>query len=238
MLARPFALFAGLALASLRARPTTPRRSPSRRRRRGRRKRRGGTSGSAGAGAGGSGAGGAATPTPGSYSLAFTTSAGKEDPLVPVLKMQKSETGEVLVTGWKWTEAHLHHWAVYQTTADVPAGRRSDHTIRLLHSGCDEVRPAGRPAPAARGRGRRGELPPRAGFSFASEEIVLVQAHTVNVTAADVQAALGLELRIGQPQAMQTPARAHPVLRSVHLRPPAAGSDRADALQDTAPTSP
>src|SRR3954467_5808797 len=68
-------------------------------------------------GSGGSG-GGAATA---SFSFQFTTPPGQETHFCQSARLPKTDSGDVLVTGYTWKWDLLHHWALYRTTGDLPS---------------------------------------------------------------------------------------------------------------------
>src|SRR4051794_7826546 len=64
--------------------------------------------------------GGTGGAPPAKYSFAFTTAPGQETHWCQYVKLPKGDGAEVIVNGYTWSWADMHHWALYRTTADLP----------------------------------------------------------------------------------------------------------------------
>lgn len=133
-----------------------------------------------------------------SYAFDFTTSSGQETHWCQYVKLPKATTSEVLVTGYTWTWENMHHWALYRTTPDLPAGVSFDKPFDCFQPGAMQY---AEPASLVLAGGAVGAqtFPEGTGFGFKPEDVVIVQAHTVNTTAADVHAKLEVTLDLGDP---------------------------------------
>ncbi|MFT3776345.1 MAG: hypothetical protein QM820_64195 [Minicystis sp.] len=144
-------------------------------------------------GGGGSGGSGTGTSTQ-HYSLQFTTKSGQETHWCQYARMPEGDGKEVVVTGYDWTWENMHHWALYRTTADLPANVSFDEPFDCFAPGAMEH--AG-PASLALGGTATGTLdfPSGTGFTFKPGEVVIFQAHTVNTSASDVTAKFEVDVK-------------------------------------------
>src|SRR5262249_25106104 len=119
------------------------------------------------------------------------------------VKLPKSTTGEVLVTGYEWQWSGLHHWALYRTTSDLPADVSFDQPFDCFQPGAMQY---ATPASLVLAAGATGEqsFPEGTGFSFKPEEVVIVQAHTLNTTPDELHATLSVTLDLGDATSVQS----------------------------------
>jgi hypothetical protein len=137
-------------------------------------------------------------PSGAHYTFTFTTAPGKETHYCQYMKMPESPSGEVLVTGYDWTWQDMHHWGLYRTTSDLPAGVSLDTPFDCFAPGAMKYA-----APAAlqlaAGDVREQSFPEGTAFAFKSGEIVVFQAHTLNTTTADIHPSIDLTVKLGDP---------------------------------------
>jgi hypothetical protein len=130
------------------------------------------------------------------YSFAFITAPGQETHWCQYVKLPKGDGAEVLVTGYQWSWADMHHWALYRTTSDLPADVSFDQPFDCFAPGGMKY---AEPASLVLAGGATGDqtFPAGAGFGFKSEEVVIVQAHTLNTTMAETHPTLDVTLALG-----------------------------------------
>lgn len=154
---------------------------------------------------GDSGGGGAAPDTQDAhYSFTFTTAPGEETHWCQYMKMPESKSGDILVTGYQWTWQYMHHWSLYRTTSDLPSNVSLDEPFDCFAPGGMKY---AAPASLALGGDAVGEqsFPEGTGFGFKPGEIVIIQAHTLNVTTSDLHPTIDLTVKLGDP--VKTPNR-------------------------------
>src|SRR4051794_29568649 len=61
---------------------------------------------------------GAVSPT--SLSFAFHTEAGLETHWCQYIRLPKWPSPQEMLTGYRWKQDAMHHWAFYRTTPDLP----------------------------------------------------------------------------------------------------------------------
>lgn len=148
-----------------------------------------------GAGSGGSGPADATTH----YEFTFTTHAGEETHWCQYARMPQGDGQEVVVTGYTWDWQNMHHWALYRTTADLPANVSFDEPFDCFAPGGMKY---AAPASLVLGAGAHGSqaFPAGTGFGFKPGEVVIFQAHTLNTTSADVEAKMDIGVDTAPPK--------------------------------------
>jgi hypothetical protein len=138
---------------------------------------------------------------PGSYTLSFTTDPGQETHWCQYVRLPKGTADEVMLTGYRWKWEAMHHFALYRTTADLPADVSTDKPFDCFAPGGGKyMQPAAMTLEGeAEGQTTFG---PGTGFGLKSEEIVVVQAHTLNTTQAPIQPKIELQLDLADPSAV------------------------------------
>ena len=138
-----------------------------------------------------------------SHSFSFTTLPGQETHWCQYLRLPRSASAEVLLTGYQWTWSGLHHWSLYRTTGELPADLDVDHPFDCFapggmdHASAAALLIAGDPSGESR-------FPPDMGFALRSEEVVLVQAHTINPTSDVQNPTLDIHLALANPADVTT----------------------------------
>jgi hypothetical protein len=157
-----------------------------------------------GAGAGGGGVGGAGGAAPAQYALKYMTQPGEETHWCEYRKMPKSESSELLVSGVDWSWGAAHHWGLYRLVPNAPLADLP------LNQPFDCFNPTGAMQYAQFSSAflqgeAQGEIsfPEGTAFPFQSEEIVIFQTHTINTTAAPVEATLDVSFRVADPAKVQ-----------------------------------
>lgn len=134
-------------------------------------------------------------PKPGTehYSFAFTTAPAEETHWCQYTRMPDGGGKGVGVTGYTWSWTNMHHWALYKTTPDLPADVKLDEPFDCFAPGGMKY---ASPGSLVLGGGEKGEqtFPEGTGLTFAPNEIVIFQAHTVNATAADLKVTLDVDV--------------------------------------------
>ena len=147
----------------------------------------------------GGGAGGnAPSDTVETRSFKFTTAPGQETHWCQYMRAPKGDGAEAVVTGYSWAWKNMHHWALYRTTKDLPSDISFDEPFDCFAKGAMDHAEIGSLVLAG---GETGEqmFPEGVGFGFKSEEVLVFQAHTLNVTNADVEASIDVDLHVGDP---------------------------------------
>jgi len=150
-------------------------------------------------GGGGSGGAGAAPGTSTQrYSLAFTTAPGQETHWCQYARMPEGDGKDLVVTGYEWTWENMHHWALYRTTADLPADVSFDEQFDCFAP--DGMKYAA-PGSLVLGGGAKGSLafPEGTGFGFKPGEVVIFQAHTLNTSMSDIKATIDVDVKSADP---------------------------------------
>lgn len=139
-----------------------------------------------------------------SYSFAFTTPSGQETHWCQYTKLPEGDGTGVSITGYTWSWANMHHWALYRTTSDLPADVKLDEPFDCFEAGALKY---AQPASLVLAAGDSGEqvFPEGTGFAFEAGEIVVVQAHTVNTSAGDLKATLDVSLKTADPASVPNP---------------------------------
>jgi hypothetical protein len=138
------------------------------------------------------------------YTFSFTTAPGQETHWCQYMKMPERESGDVLVTGYRWSWQNMHHWALYRTTKDLPANVSLNEPFDCFAPGAMKY---AAPASLQLGAGATGDqsFPEGTGFGFEPGEIVVFQAHTLNTSSADLHPTIDLTVKLGDPA--KTPNR-------------------------------
>ncbi len=138
------------------------------------------------------------------FALKYTTAAGQETHWCEYKKLPKSASGEVLVSGAKWSWKNAHHWAIYRLQpgtpiADLPLDKPFDCFNPLgamkyaqFSSAFLQAEPSGETS-----------FPAGTAFPFASDEIVILQTHAINTTAAPIDISVDLQLKVSDAAAVQ-----------------------------------
>lgn len=158
------------------------------------------TGGTGGAGGGGPGP----ETTKVDYSFQFTTPSGEETHWCQYTRLPEGDGSGVSITGYSWTWENMHHWALYRTTPDLPADVPLDQPFDCFQPGAMKY---AQPASLVLAAGDAGEqmFPEGTGFTFQPGEIVIFQAHTVNVTSGDLPISLEVTLDTVDPSAVPNP---------------------------------
>jgi hypothetical protein len=129
--------------------------------------------------------------------LHYTTQPGQETHWCEYKKLPASPTGEVLIGGAKWSWQNAHHWALYRVLPNAPLAELA------LDQPFDCFAPLGamkwaQPASALLQAEPTGEtaFPDGTAFPFKSEEIVIVQTHSINTTTKPIDVTLNLQLKV------------------------------------------
>ena len=132
------------------------------------------------------------------YDLQFTTAAGQETHWCQYARMPQGDGKDVVVTGYDWSWENMHHWALYRTTANLPANVSFDQPFDCFQPGGMAY---AAPASLVLGGGAQGDLtfPEGTGFGFAPGEVVIFQAHTLNTTAAPLVAKIDVGVHTADP---------------------------------------
>jgi len=138
-----------------------------------------------------------------SHSFSFTTPPGQETHWCQYLRLPKSESGELLLTGYQWTWSGLHHWSLYQTVGELPTDLDVDHPFDCFAPGGMDHASAAALLIAGDPSGER-SFPPDTGFALHSEEVVMVQAHTINPTSVVQNPTLDIQLALANPRDVTT----------------------------------
>jgi hypothetical protein len=138
---------------------------------------------------------------PGAYTLSFTTDPGQETHWCQYVRLPKGTTNEVMLTGYRWRWEAMHHWALYRTTPDLPQDVRTDQPFDCFAPGGGKYM---QPAALTLEGDPEGHITYGEGLGFAlkSEEIVVVQVHTVNATQAPIKPTLALQLDLADPSSV------------------------------------
>lgn len=131
-------------------------------------------------------------------SFKFTTAPGQETHWCQYMRAPKGVGKEAVVTGYSWSWQNMHHWALYRTTADLPADVSFDEPFDCFAPGAMKYAEIGSLVLAG---GETGEqmFPEGTGFGFQSEEVLVFQAHTLNTTDKDIEASIDVQLHVGDP---------------------------------------
>lgn len=138
-----------------------------------------------------------------SHSFFYTTPPGQETHWCQYMRLPKGDAGEVLLAGYQWTWTGLHHWSLYRTVGELPPDLDFDHPFDCFapggmdHASAASLLIVGDPSGESM-------FPPNTGFSLRSEEVVLVQAHTINPTTAVQNPTLDVRLDLANPQEVTT----------------------------------
>lgn len=144
------------------------------------------------------GAGGSSGGTVDARSFAFTTHPGQETHWCQYMRAPKGDGKEAVVTGYSWSWENMHHWALYRTTKDLPSDVSFDEPFDCFEPGAMKYAEIGSLVLAGGDQGEQ-MFPEGVGFGFKSEEVLIFQAHTLNVTSADVQATIDVDFHVGDP---------------------------------------
>jgi hypothetical protein len=138
------------------------------------------------------------------YSFAFTTAPGAETHWCQYTKLEDVDATGTAVTGFSWKWTNMHHWGVYQTTADLPANVELDKPFDCFEK--DAMKYA-QPGALILGGGATGEqkFPEGTGFTFKPGEIVIFQAHTVNPSSDPLDVTLDVDLATAAPADIPNP---------------------------------
>lgn len=156
------------------------------------------------------GSGGEATGKTGlELSFAFTTPAGEETHWCQYTRLPSGvDAGSagrgVSVKGYTWTWSNMHHWALYRTLPTLPADVELDKPFDCFAPGGMKHAAAGSLVLAGMAGGEQ-KFPEGTGFAFKPDEIVIVQAHTLNVTGGPIEAKLDVALDTVDPGEVPNP---------------------------------
>jgi Copper type II ascorbate-dependent monooxygenase, C-terminal domain len=130
------------------------------------------------------------------YALAYTTPASQETHWCEYRKMPKSDSGDVLVSGVRWSWKSAHHWGLYRLVpsapvADLPLGQPFDcfAPAAMQYAQYSSSFLQGEPSGTI-------DFPAGTAFPFKSEEVVLFQTHSINTTSAPAAISLDVTFRV------------------------------------------
>ena len=146
---------------------------------------------------------GVGTGTIASHSFQFATPPGEETHWCQYMRLPTGDGGELLLTGYRWKWSGLHHWSLYRTVADLPADLDFEHPFDCFQPGAMQYASPASILIVGDPDGDRG-FPAGMGFALRSEEVVLVQAHTINPTSATVYPTLEVGLELARPSDVTT----------------------------------
>ncbi len=143
--------------------------------------------------------------TASSYALKYTTAPGQETHWCEYKKMPKSAGGEVLVSGVDWSWKAAHHWGLYRLVPTAPLAELH------LDAPFDCFSPAGAMQYAQfstsflQGEAKGSiEFPAGTALSFASEEVVLFQTHSINTGGAPTTSEVDVSFRVADAAAVNS----------------------------------
>jgi hypothetical protein len=134
-------------------------------------------------------------------SFLFTTPPGAETHWCQYMRLPKSDSGELMLTGFQWKWSGLHHWSLYPTTSDLPADTDFNQPFDCFAPGAMKYASPASLLIAGDAAGAR-RFPPTTGFALRSEDVVLVQAHTVNASSAVAHPTLDVSLELARPESI------------------------------------
>jgi hypothetical protein len=142
-------------------------------------------------------------PTNTSHAFLYTTPPATETHWCQYLRLPKNDSGEVMLTGYRWTWSGLHHWSLYRTVGDLPTDIDFDHPFDCFEPGAMKYASPASLLIAGDASGDR-KFPPGTGFALRSEDVVIVQAHTLNTTASVQHPTLDIDLELAGPGEVTT----------------------------------
>ncbi|MFO0614988.1 MAG: hypothetical protein U0414_20530 [Polyangiaceae bacterium] len=152
----------------------------------------------------GDGSGGAPANTGEHYSFKFTTAPGEETHWCQYTRLPDGGGKGVAITGFSWSWTNMHHWAMYKTTADLPADVKLDEPFDCFAPGGMKY---ASPGSLILGGGEKGTqtFPKGTGLTFKPGEVVIVQAHTVNASSAPLPVTLDVDVDTVPPEEVPNP---------------------------------
>jgi hypothetical protein len=120
------------------------------------------------------------------------------------MRLPKTDDGEALLTGYRWSISMIHHWSLYRTTPDLPSDVDFDHPFDCFAPNAMQY--AANAALLIANPSRSEQLfPPATGYPLRSEEVLLVLAHTINTLSTEQQAKLDFSLDFAESAADAKP---------------------------------
>ncbi|HEV8151304.1 MAG TPA: hypothetical protein VGP78_00160, partial [Solirubrobacteraceae bacterium] len=138
------------------------------------------------------------------HTFQYATPPGQETHWCQYLRLPRTDAAEQMLTGYRWSWSGLHHWSLYRTVADLPVSDLDfDHPFDCFQPGAMKY---AAPASILIIGAQSGErtFPPGMGFALHSEEVVLVQAHTINASTTVQNPTLEVGLELAAPDQVST----------------------------------
>jgi hypothetical protein len=136
-----------------------------------------------------------------SQSFLFTTAAGAETHWCQYMRLPKSDSGELLLTGFHWTWSGLHHWSLYPTVGALPADLDFTQPFDCFAPGAMKYASPASLLIAGDAEGAR-RFPASTGFALHSEDVLIVQAHTLNAGNTVIHPTLDMTLELAGPESI------------------------------------
>jgi hypothetical protein len=133
-----------------------------------------------------------------SFELKFRTEPGQETHWCQYIRLPKGVSDEVMLTGYRWKMAEMHHWTIYRTTPDIPEDVPTDQPFDCFEPGATKYMQA---AALTQEFMPESEMAfaEGAGFALESGGLAVFQAHTVNATAEPIEPTISFELNFADP---------------------------------------
>lgn len=133
-----------------------------------------------------------------SLTLTFRTDPGKETHWCQYVRIPKGTSDKLILTGYRWKMATMHHWTLYRTTPDLPKEVPTDQPFDCFAPGAASYMQAAAITQEFMPESRM-SFEPGAGFALDSEGVVVIQAHTLNATAAPIEPQVTIQLDFADP---------------------------------------
>lgn len=137
-------------------------------------------------------------PARAELTFTFRTDPGQEAHWCQYVRLPKLRSDQQMLTGYHWKQQSMHHWALYRTTPDLPANTRVNEPFDCFvpgaaryFEGAAMTQEHDIEAAVTFGTGT--------GFALKSEEIMAIEAHTINPTQAPIEPKIALSLDLADP---------------------------------------